>query len=72
MRALWTRDYAGIAERAHLRETAGDPVKLAALIHERTRPFYGEPELVGINARIDHVLGKIMGKALPIDLRVGP
>jgi hypothetical protein len=71
MRALWTRDYAGVAARAEMRGVEGDAGKLAALIQARTRPI-GEIERSGSMASLDRWLGWAMGWALPVDLRVGP
>ncbi len=71
IRALWTRDYAGIADRAKMRGMTADPGQLAALVHARTRPI-GETERQGIMAWVDHWLGRVLGYALPTDLRVGP
>lgn len=71
MRALWTRDYAGVASQAGMRGIDGDPAKLAELIHARTRPI-GEAERTGWMATLDRWLGQVMGRALPTDLRVGP
>ena len=71
MRALWTRDYAGIAERANMRGIGADPVALAQLIEARTRPI-GEAERTGWMATVDRWLGQAMGRALPVDGRVGP
>ena len=70
MRALWTRDYAGVAARARLRGI-GDPAALARHIDERTRPI-GEVERTGAMAVADRWLGMAMGWALPVDRRVGP
>ena len=71
MRALWTRDYAGIAARANMRGLGDDPAALASLMQARTRPI-GEAERTGWMATADRWLGFAMGWALPIDRRVGP
>lgn len=71
MRALWTRDYEGVAARAQMRGTDGDAARLAEIIRARTRPI-GEAERTGAMAKFDAWLGVAMGRALPTDLRVGP
>ncbi len=71
MRALWTRDFAGVAARAEMRGVEGDAAKLAALIEARTRPI-GEAERSGVMAGLDRRISWAMGWALPVDLRVGP
>lgn len=71
MRALWTRDYLGVAAAARLSGMGTDTEAIAALIRERTRPI-GETERSGFMAVVDRWLGQVMGRALPTDLRVGP
>lgn len=71
MRALWTRDFAGVATRAHVSGLADEPTAIARHVEERTRPI-GDIELTGWMGYLDRCLGQVMGKALPTDLRVGP
>lgn len=71
MRALWTRDYLGVAAAARMRGMETEPEAIAAQVRERTRPI-GETERTGFIAAADRWLGQAMGRALPTDLRVGP
>lgn len=71
MRALWTRDYIGVAAVASMRGLGSDASMIAAEVQERTRPI-GEPARTGFSATLDRWLGQVMGRALPTDLRVGP
>jgi hypothetical protein len=71
IRALWKRDYLGVATVAQVRGFGSDTGKIAAEIWERTRPI-GQAERTGYMATLDRWLGQLMGRALPTDLRVGP
>lgn len=71
MRALWMRDFAGVATRARVSGLGEDTAAIARHVEERTRPI-GAAERSGVMARLDRWLGVVMGMALPTDLRVGP
>jgi Fatty acid desaturase len=68
--ALWRKDYAAIASYGHLGSVPkGDAKALARVIEERTRPLHGGLR-IGLVARFDAVLSKLMAIALPSRFQV--
>jgi hypothetical protein len=57
--ALWRRDFATVARFAKIQAAEGDPLKLQAIVKERTRPI-GDIERSGWAARLDSTAGGVM------------
>ncbi|MGD9784939.1 MAG: fatty acid desaturase [Hyphomicrobiaceae bacterium] len=68
--ALWRRDYAAIAQNAHLSGVdLNDKAALAAIVAERTQPF-GVPERTGTGLALDRAVSRVMALVLPTRFQV--